>query len=146
MRTASTFEIPVSLIFFIRKHFTKHFNFIFNWFLCMKGGWGERRKKNVEKLFIGARKCRNNGEKFSGKRKKNERAEKKLFHTFLYFNSCKIINFFTATWNVWWNNVGYSKINTLNGVSNKKNFPATDGNFCSFFFSLSLFLLRSITQ
>lgn len=59
---------------------------------------GERRKKRGPEVrettesFIGAsRKCRNNSEKFV-----QEYVQKKLFHTSLYFNSCKIINFFTA--------------------------------------------------
>lgn len=52
--------------------------------------WKKGKKKS--KNFYRARKCRNNGEKFSEKY-----VQKKLFHTSLYFNSCKIINFYTAS-------------------------------------------------
>lgn len=55
---------------------------------------------------------------------------KKLFHTSLYFNSCKIINF-SPRCHEKRNTVGNSKINTLNGVSNKTLLMEISFSFCS---------------
>jgi hypothetical protein len=73
---------------------------------------GKKEKKN-EKLFIGRGSV---GTMVKSSLKK--RAEKTISHLFV-FQQLQNHKFLHCHEEICWNTVGYSKINTLNGVSNK---------------------------
>lgn len=100
--------------------FSKHFNFVFS----ISPIFIHDGKRKIErKSFIGR------GSVGTIVKSSLKNVQKKLFHTSLYFNSCKIINFSTGM-----EKKEYS--NTLNGVSNKTFHPLME----------ILFFFCSITQ